>query len=257
VKAAELARALGEERRAEELAAQAAELKRRFNQAFWQERLGMYAIALDGHKRPCEVRSSNAGHCLFSGIAEKHLARTVRDELLGRAMFSGWGIRTIGSGEPRYNPMSYHNGSIWPHDNALIAAGFARYGFREAAERVFRAWFDSSRYLELHRLPELCCGFRRREGKGPTLYPVACSPQAWAAGAVFMMLGAMLGIRIDGLKRAVLVHRPCIPKPVREIRLRGLRIGDSSMDLLFHRNQRDVGVLVLRKEGPVDVVVTK
>lgn len=256
-RAAELATVLGHDQLASELDAQADQLRARFQDAFWCDEIGMYALALDSKKRPCVVRTSNAGHCLFSGIADHERARRIRDELLSRAMYSGWGVRTVGTEEARYNPMSYHNGSIWPHDSALIAAGFARYGFRESELRVLEGWFDAAAFLDLHRLPELCCGFRRRRGKGPTLYPVACSPQAWAAGAAFMMLAAGLGLTIDGVNHQVRIHRPRLPRRVDELRLRQLRVGSATLDLMFHRNRKDIGVLVLRKEGPVDIVVTK
>ena len=255
--ASHLAAALGDAERAAQLNEQAQTLKQRFIDAFWLQDLGTYAIALDGDKRPCAVRTSNPGHCLFSGIADKVHADAIAEQLLGPTMFSGWGVRTVGSTEPRYNPMSYHNGSIWPHDNAIITCGCARYGFQAHALRILNGWFDASVFLDLHRLPELCCGFRRRRGKGPTLYPVACTPQAWAAGAVFMMLAACLGLAIDGPKRQVRIHRPRMPHSVSQIRVRGLRIGQSSIDLLFHKEKHDVGVLLLRKEGPMDIIVSK
>jgi glycogen debranching enzyme len=255
--ASELARALGHTALAQDVCRQGELLRHRFHDAFWIEGLGMHALALDANKQPCAVRTSNVGHCLFSGIVPPDQARRVSTMLMDRSMYSGWGIRTVASNEPRYNPMSYHNGSIWPHDNAIIAAGLCRYGFRDEAWRIANGWFEASMFLDLHRLPELCCGFRRRRGRGPTLYPVACSPQAWAAGSVFMMLASCLGLSIDGVARQVRIHRPRLPRSVDDLRVRGLRLGDASIDLLFHRERSDVGVLVLRKDGPVDVVVTK
>ena len=164
--------------------------------------LQTYALALDGSKRPCVVRSSNAGQCLLTGIARPDRARAVAESLLEQGLFSGWGIRTIDASEARYNPMSYHNGSVWPHDNALIAAGFARYGFADLVGTILTALLDASRFFESHRIPELFCGFHKRRGEGPTLYPVACSPQAWAAGSVFLLLQAALGLTIDAPNRA-------------------------------------------------------
>jgi glycogen debranching enzyme len=254
---AALAAALGDDGLARRLAEEARTLKVRFNQAFWCEEIGTYGLALDGHKRLCAVRSSNAGHALFSGIANEDLAARVCRQLISRTMHSGWGIRTVGSSEVRYNPMSYHNGSVWPHDNAIITAGFSRYGFRDAVLHMFRGWFDASTFLDLHRLPELFCGFRKRQGKGPTLYPVACSPQAWAAGAVFMMLASCLGISVDGERRQFCVQRPRLPASIDEMRIKGLRVADASLDLLFHREGRDVGVLLLQKQGVVDLIVRK
>lgn len=257
LRASELAALLGRRETAERLAREAAELKVRFNKAFWLDDLNTYALALDGLKRPCAVRASNAGHCLFSGIADRECAQKVVRMLTSSHMFCGWGVQTVASTEARFNPMSYHNGSVWPHDNAIIAAGMTRYGFRDEALQIFNSWFNASRYLDVNRLPELICGFCRRRGKGPTLYPVACSPQAWAAGTVFMLLGACLGLSIDGPQRQIRVHRPRLPHSVDEIRIRGLRIGNETIDLLFHRERRDIGVLVLRKEGSLDLVLTK
>ena len=157
-------------------------LAERFEAAFWCEDIGTYALALDGQKRPCRVRTSNAGQVLFSGIAAPERAEAVMRDLMRPSFFSGWGIRTVAREERRYNPMSYHNGSVWPHDNSLIAAGFARYGHKSAVDRVFKGLFDAASYMDLRRLPELYCGFQRGRERGPTLYPVACSPQAWAAG---------------------------------------------------------------------------
>ena len=257
MRAAAMARRLGHGHLADDLFVQASRLKQRFNEAFWRSDLGMYALALDGRKQACSVRTSNAGHALFCGIADEQHARQMRSRMFSEEMYSGWGVRTVAANEARYNPMAYHNGSIWPHDNALIAAGFSRYGYRESALRIFRGWLSASNYLDLHRLPELCCGFQRRRGKGPTLYPSACSPQAWAAGAAFMMLAACLGITVDGLQRQVRIDQPRLPRSIRELTIRNLRVADASLDLLFHQNRRDVGVLVLRKAGQVDIVVTK
>jgi glycogen debranching enzyme len=174
---ARCARGLGFHERGQQLDDEAARLKTSFEETFWLPDLETYALALDGQKRPCRVRSSNAGHLLFSGIVGPERGAIVARELLRPRFFSGWGIRTIAKDEPRYNPMSYHNGSIWPHDNALIALGLARYGDYIGVDRVFRALTEAASYMELRRLPELFCGFQRAKGRGPTLYPVACTPQ--------------------------------------------------------------------------------
>jgi glycogen debranching enzyme len=170
--------------------------------------------------------------------------------------FSGWGIRTIAEGEARYNPMSYHNGSVWPHDNALIALGFARYGLTEPLLRVLSGLFDASGYLELERLPELLCGFARRPGGGPTEYPVACAPQAWAAASVFAILGGALGISFAPRERQIRFTRPVLPAWLGEVRLANLRLGEASVDLLVRRGDNDVAVSVVRRDGPIDIVLT-
>ena len=195
--AAKMAAARGLAKRAGELEREAENLRIRFEEAFWCPDIGTYALALDGRKRPCRVRSSNAGHLLFAGIVAQERAAAVAEQLLGPTFFTGWGIRTIASSEARYNPMSYHNGSVWPHDNALIGLGFARYGLRQQAQRVLTGLYGSSRYMDLRRPPELFCGLRRTPGKGPTLYPVACSPQAWASAAPLALLQACLGLDFD------------------------------------------------------------
>jgi glycogen debranching enzyme len=192
--AAKLSRVLGNVDRSCALEVQAETLRTRFEEAFWCEDLGTYALALDGRKRPCRVRASNAGHCLYSGIASPERGRRVAETLLGNEFFTGWGIRTLGKSEVRYNPLSYHNGSIWPHDNSIIASGLARYGSKKLAGQVLLALLDLSSEVDLHRLPELFCGLKRRPAEGPTLYPVACSPQAWSAAAPFLILEGCLGI---------------------------------------------------------------
>ncbi len=195
VHAARLARVLGELERGLDLERQAHDLRERFERAYWCEELGTYALALDGAKRPCRVRTSNAGHLLWSGIVSPERARRVGKTLLSAASFSGWGVRTVARGEARYNPMSYHNGSIWPHDNALVAMGLARYGMKAEACAIATAMYEASLAMDLHRLPELYCGFERRaHAESPTLYPVACSPQAWASAAVFNLVKACLGL---------------------------------------------------------------
>lgn len=255
--AVRLALALGEDKLAQKLEQQAATLRQRFEQAFWCDELGTYALALDGEKRPCRVRSSNAGHALFSGIASQERARTVADTLLSPASFSGWGIRTLAAAEKAFNPISYHNGSVWPHDNALIAAGFARYGLQEHALRVVAGQFDASLFVELHRLPELFCGFPRRPGEGPTLYPVACAPQSWASGSVFLLLQALLGLSIQAGKRRVCFVRPLLPEFLQELHITNLRVGEAVVDLSLNRYPADVGINVKRKEGDVEVLTIK
>jgi glycogen debranching enzyme len=255
--AAKLARALGRTARAEQLDLQADALMSAFDDAFWCEELGMYALALDGHKRRCEVRTSNPGHCLLMGIVKAARAPQLAEQLLSPEMFSGWGIRTLATTERRYNPMSYHNGSIWPHDNALIAAGLARYGLTQPATRVLEGLFDASRYVDLHRLPELFCGFPRRPGEGPTLYPVACSPQAWAAGAPLLLLQASLGMSIHGQTPCIRFDRATLPPFLETIVLRNLKVGPASVDLDLHRYPDTVGINVLARRGQAQVLSLK
>jgi glycogen debranching enzyme len=255
--AARLAVALNRAELADDLALQAEALRKRFEDAFWCEELGTYALALDGQKRPCQVRSSNPGHCLFSGIVSPARAPRVARNLLDAHSYSGWGVRTVAEGEARYNPMSYHNGSIWPHDNAMVAAGLARYRIKEGAAKILGGMFDASLFVDLHRMPELFGGFRRRPGEGPTLYPVACSPQAWAAGSVFHLLQACLGMRVEAATGRVYFDYPLLPEFIPEVRIRGIRVGAGTVDLLFRRGGSDVAVNVLARSGDVEVVTVK
>jgi glycogen debranching enzyme len=252
-----VADALGYPERAALLRSQAERLRDQFQAAFWCPDIGMYALALDGEKRLCRVRSSNAGHCLYTGIAAKDHARSIADALLSDDFFSGWGVRTIAATEARYNPMSYHNGSIWPHDNAMIAAGLARYGYTRAALKILTGLFDVSLFVDLHRVPELFCGFSRRPGKGPTLYPVACSPQAWAAGAPFLLLEACLGMSVDALERRVRLRRAALPATIDKLQIRNLKIGGGSLGLGFHRYPQEIGVNVESRQGDIEVVAIK
>jgi glycogen debranching enzyme len=254
--AAALARLRGEDARSTEWSQRAEQLRLRFEDAYWCDDLGTYALALDGHRRPCRVRTSNPGHCLFAGLVMPDRAKRVRDTLMSEASFAGWGVRTVAAGERRYNPQSYHNGSIWPHDNAIIAAGLARYGFTGAANRIFTSSLDLSEAVDLHRLPELICGFRRR-GREPVLYPVACAPQAWAAGAVYMLLGAALGVHVDAPNQRISFSRGQLPESIDWIRLTDLSIGEARVDLQLDRHPHDLGVTVIRREGEVEIVTVK
>ncbi len=253
--ASEIALALGHAALASELRDAARELRDRFEAQFWCDDIGMYALALDGDKRPCAVRTSNPGHCLFTGFVAEERARAVVAGFADEQLYSGWGLRTVAENELRYNPMAYHNGSVWPHDNAIAAAGAARYQCKAFTARILASQFDASTYFELHRLPELFCGFRRRSGEAPTRYPVACSPQAWAAGAVFMLLEACLGISIDAGKREIRLTHPLLPDAIDEVRIRGLSVADASIDLTLHRYAGSVGVGVERRMGKLEVVV--
>jgi glycogen debranching enzyme len=254
--AADIARALGDLGTAEVLEREAARLRERFLARFWDDQLGMYALALDGQGRPCRVAASNPGHCLFTGIAPDEHAQRISDQLLSPRFFSGWGVRTVASDQSRYNPMSYHNGTIWPHDTAICAAGMARYGRPEAAAKVLGAMLDAATYAESYRLPELFCGFPRRPGEGPIRYPVACAPQSWAAGAVFLLVQACLGLTIDPRRKEVQLHNPTLPEFVHHICLRNLCVGAGKVDLTIQRRGGDLGINVMRREGGVRVVLT-
>ncbi|HXU84127.1 MAG TPA: amylo-alpha-1,6-glucosidase, partial [Polyangia bacterium] len=252
-----LAARLGDHALAERLSAAAEGLRARFEDAFWCEDLGTYALALDGAKRPCRVRTSNPGHCLFTGVASEARALRAASTLMDGSSLSGWGIRTVAAGESRYNPMSYHNGSVWPHDTALAAAGMARYGLRRPAVQLLEALLDASTYLDLHRMPELVCGFHRRAGEGPTLYPVACAPQSWAAAAVFLLLQSCLGLTVEGAEQRVVFVRPMLPESIPWLAVRGLRVGEAEVDLRLVRHEEQVLVEVLRRKGELalDVVI--
>ena len=253
--AAELALALGFAKLARELQEEACRLRERFEQAFWCEELSTYALALDGGKNPCKVRTSNAGHCLFTGIAAPEHAERVAQALLSEDSFSGWGIRTVSSSEARFNPMSYHNGSIWPHDNALIASGMARYGKKGAAARILTSLLDASIFVQLHRLPELYCGFDRRPGEGPTLYPVACSPQTWAAASPFLLLASCLGLSIEAREHRLYFARPLLPESIQGLKISNLCIGDALIDLSISRAGESAAVTVARRQGNVEVLL--
>jgi glycogen debranching enzyme len=253
--AARCARQLGFAEKARKLEDEAVQLAARFEAAFWCPDLGTYALALDGAKKPCKVRTSNAGQLLFTGIIGEDRARMVAADLLRPRFFSGWGIRTVALGEALYNPMSYHNGSIWPHDNALIALGLARYGLKHSVEYLFKGLFGAASYMDLRRLPELFCGFHREQRRGPTLYPVACSPQAWASATPFTLLEAALGLEFDARAGEIRLRNPRLPAFLNEVILRDLRLGDSSVDLRLRRHGEDVSLEVIRTRGRIQVSI--
>jgi glycogen debranching enzyme len=253
--AAACALRLGKHERARQLEGEARRLAEHFEEAFWCDELGTYAVALDGAKQPCRVRTSNAGQLLFSGMVREDRARLVAADLMRPHFFSGWGIRTVALGEARYNPMSYHDGSIWPHDNALIARGFGRYGLKRSVAHLFKALFEAATYMDLRRLPELYCGFRREKHRGPTLYPVACAPQAWASATPFTLLEAALGLEFDAERGEIRLRNPCLPVFLNEVVLRDLRLGASSVDLRVRRHGDEVSLEVLRTRGRIQVSI--
>ncbi len=254
---AELAEVMGKRELAERLRKDAEELRERFDRVFWLEDLGTYALALDGEKRPCRVKSSNAGQCLFTGIVKPERAKTLVATLMQPDSFSGWGIRTIATDAARYNPMSYHNGTVWPHDVALIAWGMAKYGFADEVERLFSGLRKAVNYMELMRMPEVFCGFKRREGEAPTLYPHACAPQAWAAGSVYLLVQALLGLDINMVKKKVRFTYPRLPDYIETLKIAGLELGDQTMDLVVQNYHSDVSVQISRRAAGISVSVEK
>jgi glycogen debranching enzyme len=242
-------------KRAVALHAEAAKLQEKFAAAFWSEELGTYVLALDGNKKACDVRASNAGHALFTGIAGHEHAATLAATLTNQEMFSGWGVRTLGAQEVRYNPMSYHNGSVWPHDNALIGLGLSLYGEQEKSVRILSGLYEASLQFELNRLPELFCGFHKRaDGGGPTHYPVACAPQAWASGAVYLLLRSCMGMNIDAVEKRISFVNPTLPANLDELRVERLQVGGARVDLLLKRHSLGIAVEVLQKDGELEIV---
>ncbi len=253
--AARIAAALGNSTIAEKLTAEARRLKAQFEQSFWCQELGTYALALDRNKRPCRVRTSNPGHCLYTRIADAEHAAVIAKTLLSKPFFNGWGVRTVAAGEARYNPVSYHNGSVWPHDNAIIAAGLGAYGFRQEAARILLGFLDVSGFVDLHRLPELFCGLERRSGEGPTAYPVACSPQTWAAAAIYLLLEACLGIEVSSLDKQIVFEKPFLPHQIPDLAIRSLGVGSGTLDLVLRRQANTVAVDVLSNTSGFPVII--
>ncbi len=253
--AARLAAERDEMRLSAGLTLKAEQLRRRFEDAFWDEELGTYALALDGDKARCAVRTSNAGQLLYCGIAAPERAARVAQSLFTADFFSGWGIRTVSARERRFNPASYHNGSVWPHDNAVIGLGLARYGHCEHALTLTTALFDAAAHMHLRRLPELFCGFARERGKAPVLYPVACAPQAWAAVAPYALIQACLGLEIDAKAARVRLRRPRLPHFLEWMTLKRLPVGNASLDLLLKRQDSSVAVTLLSRQDEAEVEV--
>jgi glycogen debranching enzyme len=253
---ASAALALGHDEMAARLVVEAERLAAGIERHFWCEELGIYGIAIDGAGELCRVRTSNAGHVLFANAAPGVRARRVAEELMAPGFHSGWGIRTVAEGEARYNPMSYHNGSIWPHDNAMIAIGFANYGFKQRATALFEAMGAAASQMELRRLPELFCGFKRSRGHAPTLYPVACAPQAWASAAPLAVLQACLGLTFEPAAKRVILRDPVLPASVETIVLRNIEVGDAAIDFLLQRsNGAGVSLRVLRNDDQVEISI--
>jgi glycogen debranching enzyme len=255
--AAAMAAALDQSVAAATLAHQADGLREKFEAAFWCEDLSTYALALDGAKRPCRVVASNAGHALLTGIAHPARARRVAGTLLDTGCFSGWGVRTVSRSAARYNPISYHNGSVWPHDNAVIALGLARYGLKDGVLRILKGLFQAAGYMDLRRLPELFCGFAWRQLTAPTLYPVACSPQAWASATVFALMQAALGLSFEQSGDEIRFEQPMLPDFLNELHLRRVQARNGAVDLFFRRYGAEASVDITRRQGEVPIVVVR
>jgi glycogen debranching enzyme len=253
--AAGMAAALDRSVEAAELSGQAERLREQFEAAFWCDDLSTYALALDRTKKACRVISSNAGHALLTGIASPARAEGVAETLLGSGCFSGWGVRTVSRSAARYNPISYHNGSVWPHDNAVIALGLSRYGLKSGVLRIFRGLFEAASYMDLRRLPELFCGFAWRRLTAPTLYPVACTPQAWASATVFALVQASLGLSFEQRGDEIRLDRPVLPDFLDRLHLRGLRAAKGVADVLLTRYGCEVSMNITRREGKVPIAV--
>ncbi len=252
---AALARVRGDAAHGERLDREADALRGRFNEAFWVEDRRYYAMALDGRKRPADGIGSNAGHCLWTGIVAPEHASAVADRLMSPELFSGWGIRTYASDQPGYNPIGYHTGTVWPHDSSLIAAGLKRYGFHDQANRLVGSVFEAAQRFSEFRLPELFCGFDRDTSPLPVPYPVACSPQAWAAGAPFLFLETMLGLRPHAERGELELFQPHLPDWLGKVTLTNVRVGEAAVDLLFHRWRGTTSAEVLRKVGDISVTI--
>jgi glycogen debranching enzyme len=251
---AELFRRSGDEERARRLDREADDLRQKFNRDFWVE-AGWYALALQKDKRPVEVLSSNAGHALWAGVSDEEKARRTAASLMADEVFNGWSARTLSAREVRYNPLGYHLGTVWPHDNSIIAAGFKRYGCDAEAMRVFVGLLQATIHFDGRRLPELFGGFHRDDYGVPVPYPVACQPQAWAAGTMPYLLTTLLGLEPEGHENRLRVVRPALPDFVNRVEVRRLGIGEARADLRFERAGEKIEVKVLKIDGALDVVV--
>lgn len=250
---ADLFERVGEHAKADRLRQEAQQLRERFNRDFWMEDKGCYALALQQNGRPAAVVSSNAGQALWTGITDDEKARRTVGRLMAEDMFSGWGVRTLSGRERAFNPIGYHLGTVWPHDNSILAAGFRRYGHDEEALRIFHGLFDAAFHFRAHQLPEVFCGFSRQDYEIPVSYPVACHPQAWAAGALPFMLTTLLGLEPDGFGKRLRIVRPLLPQGLDRLDLRRLRVGEASVDLAFRRSGAGVDAEVINVQGELDV----
>jgi glycogen debranching enzyme len=234
---------------------EAAALKTRFEQDFWLADEGYFALALDGNGQTVDSITSNPGHCLGLGILSPEKARSVAERLQAPDMFSGWGIRTLSRNSPAYNPMGYHVGSVWPHDNGLIAAGLRSIGYTDQALEIAKGIFDMTSVQPYQCPPELFCGFERTPTNRPVRYPVACSPQAWATGTVFQLLQIMVNLVPDVPNNCLRIVQPTLPDSVSYLSLKNFKIGHTLLDLEFERSQDATACRVVRKRGNLRVII--
>jgi glycogen debranching enzyme len=252
---ARLARDLGEDDLASRLEKEAAELKERFNRDFWLDKQGFFALALDGKKQLVPTFTSNPGHCLWSRIVDEERAPKVVHRLMGSGLRSGYGIRTLASRHLAYDPIGYHTGSVWPHDNALIAHGMKRYGFDREARAVLDQLAMAGAFFPLARFPELFCGFSADDVPLPVQYPVACRPQAWASGAPLLMVRSYAGLSADAPNNRLYIHQPRLPEWLERVEIQGMRIGSDRLDLVLTNNNGVTATEVPRKHGDVEVLI--
>ncbi|MFZ0391490.1 MAG: glycogen debranching N-terminal domain-containing protein [Calditrichia bacterium] len=248
----------GDEQIANRLQEEAADLKKRFNSDFWLADSGFYAMGLQGNGKPLRVVSSNPGHALWCRIADEEKAEKTYNRLMAKDMFTGWGIRTLSSKEKSYNPVSYHLGSVWPHDNSIIGAGFRNYGFDDAAHQIFKGLIEAAVYYHHYRLPELFCGFQREEFSVPVRYPVACHPQAWGAGTIPYLIQVKLGLNPMAFEKKLKIIKPILPDPVESLTISGLKVGDARADILFQKwkpQKECVDVRIKKVEGDLEIMV--
>jgi glycogen debranching enzyme len=251
---ASLLRSFGDHERADKLKRDCTDLAKRFDKAYWMPDRGFFAMALDGDKKPLEVISSNPGHLLFTRIINRERARAVVNRLMRPDMYSGWGWRTMSDEEKTFNPLSYHRGSVWPHDNSLIAHGMALNEHRAPVARLFTTLFQAALTFRDYRLPELFCGIERKENDVPVHYPVSCSPQAWASGSYFLILSSLLGIRPSAPRKELNIINPMLPDFLDHLHVRNLRIGKSRVGLDFTRRGERTFCNVVEVEGEKLVV---
>jgi glycogen debranching enzyme len=254
---AELARVVGDQALAQKLTNQADRLRAKFQEVFWDKHDRYVYLALDGRKLPCKVMSSNQGHCLWGRLLSDEQAKSVCDHLMSARLFSGYGIRTLASDEKSFNPLSYHNGSIWPHDNSLIAEGLRFYRQTAHLQALADGLFDVLATSEDYRFPELFCGFRKRQSEPPIPYEVACRPQAWAAGSVFLLLKSLLGFTMGINQECIVFELPLLPHKVNSLEINGLRVRDTEFSALVQRSARSCHLEVTKRSGPMEIMVVK
>ena len=256
---AELADMMGDNDLKIRLLKESQEFKERFNKDFWMEDMRFFAMGLDKYGNQIKTITSNPGHCLETGIIDKHYESIIAERFFEPDMFSGWGIRTLSTNTLMYNPMSYHNGSIWPHDNSIIAYGFSKIGRIDLTLRIITTLFEAARLLKYKRLPELFCGFSRklRRQDPPVSYPVACSPQAWSAASVFLLIQSMLNIIADAQNSELKLLDSKLPHWLDYLRLENIQIGTAFTDLEFKRTSKGLVIDVLEKRGHLDIIIKK